>query len=87
MGCDGANQCGYHYSIVYVSEFGKLSYRKLATKPDDAVNDFWKYYEQSVLRCEYDAHHRNDSDGVVMLYDFEGFTLANYATTTGNFIQ
>ena len=64
-------------------EFGKWNYRDLAHKPPEFIDEFWKYYEQLARRQERDAAMNKDQ-GVVLILDWDGFSLTNYASQQGN---
>lgn len=63
-------------------DFGKWNYRDLAHKSDEKIEEFWKFYEQYILRIERDAAV-NNHQGVVFILDWDGFSLGNYASARG----
>lgn len=71
-----------HLCIVYVVEFGKWVYRDLARKPEDKIKEFWKYYEQYIRRVQRDGAV-NDHQGTAIIADYDGFRLAEYASSSG----
>ena len=54
----------------------------MAQLSEEKRDEFWKYYEQFVRAAGKDAAMCNDR-GMVFLTDWDGFSLKNYATTTG----
>ena len=70
---------------VYVMEFGKWNYRALTHLSPEQIEDFWMYYEQCARRAERDSALRKNG-GNVFLLDWDGFSLANYASGPGKYI-
>ena len=75
----------FWYFIVYVVQFGKWDFRGWAQKPEEKVEEFWKYFEQYVKRHEKDGE-RNGGEGVVDIVDWDGFSLSHHASKKGDFI-
>ena len=72
-----------HNVAVYVVEYGKWNPRELAKLSEEKREEVMKYYEQYVRRVERDASLNNDQ-GIVLLIDFDGFGLVQYASDSGN---
>ena len=64
-------------------EYGKWNPRELAKLSEEKREELMKYYEQYVRRVERDASLNNDQ-GIVLLIDFDGFGLVQYASDSGN---
>ena len=67
---------------MYVLEFGKWNYRDLARKPEEKIQEFWKYFEQYARRVQRDAAV-NNHQGTACITDYDGFRLAEYASSSG----
>ena len=67
---------------VGVAEFGKENFRELARMPEEKRAEVWKAYEQWTRWMEKDAA-LNNGQGVVLIIDFDGFSLANYGSSEG----
>lgn len=67
---------------MHVLEFGNFDLRKWAAKPKDKIEEFWRAYEQWLRFQEKDAS-LNSNQGMVILMDFDGFTLAHFASQQG----
>ena len=69
-------------SPLYVLEYGNWKFiEALANGKGDAAKvkqDFWKYFQQGVYRMFRDGK-ANDTQGVGVIFDWNGFSLANYA--------
>ena len=63
-------------------DFGKENFRALSTMPSETQEEVWKSWEQWTRFLERDAAS-NYGQGVVVIIDFDGFTLANYAFRPG----
>ena len=57
--------------------------RKWAAEPKEKQDEFWKYYEQGSRLQEKDAA-MNDNQGIVLILDFDGFTLKHFASKDGS---
>ena len=71
---------------VHVVEFGKHNFRRLATQPKEKVDELWKSWEQWTRVMEKDAA-LNNGQGIVLILDFDGFSLAHYASQEGNLLN
>ena len=67
---------------VYVVCFGTYNFRAWATMSQERTEDVWKAWEQLTRFMEKDAALNNDQ-GIAMVIDFDGFTLASYASPEG----
>ena len=65
-----------------MTDFGKWNYREWAQKPKEKQDEFWKFFEQYVKRHERDAALNNEQ-GIVIIIDWEGFALGQYASNNG----
>ena len=50
--------------------------------PKEKVEEFWKYYEQYARRLEKDMA-MSKGQGTVFIVDWDGFSLAHYASRSG----
>ena len=69
-----------------VVEFGKWNYRELAKKPKEKLDEFWKYFEQFLRREAKDAEV-NNGEGMVLICDWEGFSLNRHASKEGESVN
>lgn len=69
---------------MYAIDFGKWDYREWAHKPDEKLEEFWKYFEQFIRRQEKDAAV-NDGEGMVEIVDWDGFSLSHHASPKGDY--
>ena len=66
---------------VSVIEFGKWDYRKWAYKPEEKIQEFWKYYEQMV-QCVVQDAQRHGGQAVIII-DWDEFGLSHHASKKG----
>ena len=69
--------------VVHVVEVGRLNVREWADKPKEKLDEFWKAYEWWSRRQEKDAAINNDQ-GIVIILDYDGYSLKKYASSHGN---
>ena len=63
-------------------EFGKHNFRELAEYSEEKKAEFWKGWEQWTRVMEKDAA-LNNGQGIVLIVDCDGFSLAHYASSEG----
>ena len=68
---------------VYIAEFGKFNFRAMAAMPEEWKAEVWKGWEQWTRLMERDSA-LNNGEGIVIIVDFDGFSLANYASPEGH---
>ena len=76
------NQLDLYHVTVHIVEFGKDDFRALASMPDEGKKELWKGWEQWTRFMEKDAA-LNGGQGIAVIIDMDGFTLANYASSEG----
>ena len=73
----------YLCAAVIVVEFGKFNFRELAKLPQEKIAELWKAWEQWTRVMEKDAA-LNNGQGIVLIVDGDGFSLAHYASSEGH---
>lgn len=68
---------------VHVVEFGRHNFRAFAKMSQERVTEGWKAWEQWIRFMEKDGA-LNNGQGIVIIVDFDGFTLASYASQEGH---
>ena len=68
---------------VHVVEFGKYNFRAFGKSPEEEFAELSKSWEQWTRVMEKDAA-LNNGQGIVLIVDFDGFSLAHFASQTGD---
>lgn len=71
---------------------GKWNARALGAQPKEKQDEFWKYFEKLVRMQEKDAKippggagcRTEPAEGIVVIYDFDGFRFNHNVTVEGN---
>ena len=67
------------WPTFHVAALGNLDGRKWAAETKEKQYEFWKYYEQGSRIQENDAAI-NNNQGIVLILDFDGYTLKHFAS-------
>ena len=67
---------------VHVAEFRIFDYRAFTVKPEEKVEEFWKYFEKWLRSIDKDSS-LNEGQGVVLIVDFNGYALKHVASPAG----
>ena len=72
-------------SPLYVIEYGNWKFAEALAKGNggrvNVTNKFWKYFQQGEYRILRDGA-ANNTQGVGIIFDWNGFSLSNYADPT-----
>ena len=72
------------FTIYIIVDFGRWDTRELAHLPENEMQEFQKYYQQFIHRTSLEGAAKN-GQGIALVCDWDGFTLANYALRNGDY--